>query len=218
MFGFEGIYEVSNLGNVRSVDRDVVRNDGVVQHRSGKMISQRKNDDGYMTVHLSNGSGSKTVATHILVAQAFVDGWFSGAEVNHLDCSRENNLANNLEWVTHAYNVRYAIDRGNHVCTRDLSGANNPNYGKHTLKEKYRENRSLSKAKQGRPGKQNGRARKIRMCSELFSCDFDTIKDCATYMIENRLVRGNSASAISTMISKAAINNRTYRGFMFVFV
>ena len=66
--------------------------------------------------------GNRSVAkVHRLVATLFVDGKKDDYEVNHKDYNRENNNFENLEWVSHADNIRYSINR------RDMSGENNPN-------------------------------------------------------------------------------------------
>ena len=89
--GFEGLYQVSNLGRVRGI--------------KGKILSP-STYQGYKRVNLSDGNGKyKTIAVHRLVAMMFVEGYAEGLEVNHIDENPANNHADNLEWVTHAKNV-----------------------------------------------------------------------------------------------------------------
>lgn len=108
--GYEGIYEVSNFGNIYSLPRDVHHPDGRVQHRNGKMKEFTPDKDGYMIVSLSKDAKNHKVKVHRLVAMMFVDGWFDGAEVDHIDRDRTNNRADNLRWVTHRENVVHIRD------------------------------------------------------------------------------------------------------------
>lgn len=92
--GFEGRYEVSNMGRVRN-------------SLSGKVLKP-STYEGYKRVNLSIDRGKyKTFGVHRLVAFAFVDGYAEGLEVNHIDENPSNNKAANLEWMTHAKNVVY---------------------------------------------------------------------------------------------------------------
>lgn len=209
--GFIGYYEVSNTGVVRSVDRNITKSNGVVQKRSGSVKKQMKDKDGYMVVKLSIGGIDSRVPVHVLVAKAFVDGYFDGAEVNHKDFNRSNNNASNLEWVTRQFNVHYSIDAGRHVCTTDLTGCNNPNYGNHTLRDRYRTDRTLSKEKQGRPGSMNGRARSVELQTGDERIVFGTIKDCAEYMIDNFNIC-IKVESLSVQISKAMRNGALCHG------
>ena len=95
--GYEGLYEVSNTGKVRSLN----------YRMSGKTkeLSQRKNNYGYLTVLLSINGSCKKKTVHRIVADAFVVRTGSYDEVNHIDEDKENNNAENLEWCTHRQNV-----------------------------------------------------------------------------------------------------------------
>lgn len=183
VLGYEGYYEVSNFGNVKSVGRYVTKSDGVVQFRKPKDMSQVKNKDGYLTVHLSKEGKSKRYRVHTLVAQAFVPGYKSGFEVNHIDFKRTNNRFDNLEWVSHKDNVIHTINNGRHYSNKDLTGSNNPNYQNKTLREKYANDKELARIKQSRPGIQNGRATSIKAISDDgVSINFKMIKECADYL------------------------------------
>jgi hypothetical protein len=113
--GYEGLYEVDNLGNVYSLERDVisVRN-GVelVRHVAEKPLRQAKAPNGYMQVSLTNSNGKKkTHHVHRLVAEAFVPNPYGFMCVNHKDETRDNNRADNLEWCTWRYNSNYGTAR-----------------------------------------------------------------------------------------------------------
>lgn len=117
--GWEGLYEVSTEGRVRSLDRIMmVRRHGkrVPQRYVGRVRSLTPNRDGYLRAELSNGDGTRTtVSVHTLVLLAFVGARPDGMEALHRDGDPSNNRPGNLRWGTHAQNVRDAIDHGTHV-------------------------------------------------------------------------------------------------------
>lgn len=185
--GYEGYYQVSNAGEVRSMDRSIVKSNGVVQNRSGRILPQRLKDDGYLTVRLSRESVRREYSVHSLVAHAFVDGYFSGAEVNHKDFDRTNNCFLNLEWITHADNIAYTIREGRHVSQLyDFAGDKNPNYGNRTLSTRYANNPELAIEKQSRKGAKNGRAIPVRMFTATGDTyDFEYLSECGEYLISS---------------------------------
>lgn len=103
--GYEGLYQVSNLGNVRSVDRIVLRN-GIQVPRKGKILNQIKFGD-YLTVHLSKNGIKKHFRIHRLVAEAFLSNPDNLPIVNHKDYNVFNNNVDNLEWCSYKYNNNY---------------------------------------------------------------------------------------------------------------
>jgi hypothetical protein len=121
VIGYEGSYEVSNLGNVRSVDR-------LVSHTSspkgrlmkGKLI--KPNIKKYVDIHLWRKSKYKSTHVHRLVALSFIPNPENKPEVNHMDGNKLNNNVNNLEWVTKKENIEHAIKLG---LKPDQKGANN---------------------------------------------------------------------------------------------
>lgn len=215
---YEGYYEVSNLGRVKSVDRFVLDTLGRLQHRKGKLKAQTLNQDGYLTVKLSKNGVDEKIAVHILVGKAFVDGYFEGAEINHKDFDRTNNVFTNLEWVTHCDNVSYSITHGRHISSiKDYKGENNPNYQNHKLSAKYKNDKELAKIKQGRKGKANGMAKSITMVvPNGEEIKFSYIGECAEYLIQNKISRTQKINAVRTAIKKAINENRLYCGFQFI--
>lgn len=95
--GFEGKYEISNFGQVKSLN----------YAKSGKerLIKPIKNKDGYLIVKLYSDK-CYTKLVHRLVAENFIN--IPKLEVNHLNGNKEDNNINNLEWCTHPENERYS--------------------------------------------------------------------------------------------------------------
>lgn len=111
--GYEGFYQISNTGKVRSLDRELLKSNGVIETRKGQLMSQIKDKDGYMRVALRKIDFRITFGVHRLVAEAFIKNPSNLPEVNHKDEDKENNYVNNLEWCTAIYNINYgtAIER-----------------------------------------------------------------------------------------------------------
>lgn len=111
--GYEGIYEVSSIGRVRSVDRFVEYSDGRRTFTKGKIL--RHNINGkykIRMVHLYDGVKRKAISVHRLVAIAFIANPDNKTDVNHIDGNRENNAVNNLEWTTHLENMQHGFRHG----------------------------------------------------------------------------------------------------------
>lgn len=97
--GYEGRYEISNLGRLMSYAQD---------RNKGKIKLGHLNAHGYLTCVLYDGKGNKeTWSMHRLVATAFIDNPFNLPQVNHKDEDKTNNRVDNLEWCTNDYNVHY---------------------------------------------------------------------------------------------------------------
>lgn len=115
--GYDGLYEVSNFGRVRSVSRV----DSYGRHRKEKVLTPHDNK-GYMQVGLYKNGKMSWHFVHRLVAEAFIGIRPNGYEVNHIDEDKANNCANNLEYVTRTENVRHGT--GNK--RRSTSNINHP--------------------------------------------------------------------------------------------
>lgn len=127
--GYEGMYQVSNLGNVKGLDRYVKQLHGGVQFKKGQPLKQKLNNSGYKIIILTKHHKQKTFTIHRLVAQAFVPNPGNKPEVNHIDCNKINNRADNLEWCDRKYNLSYAERKEKHdravsktICQFDLNG------------------------------------------------------------------------------------------------
>ncbi|MFY0128065.1 NUMOD4 domain-containing protein [Bacillus cytotoxicus] len=112
--GFEGFYQVSNLGKIRSLDRYVPKRNGQKQFFRGKIISTYINNSGYECVDLARGGKKVKNTVHRLVAKHFCKGYREKLDVNHIDADRLNNKAENLEWMSRIENIRDCIKRGTH--------------------------------------------------------------------------------------------------------
>ena len=128
--GYEGLYQVSNFGRVKSLDRYVLRN-GNSLFVKGIVLSQL-NNRGYLAVRLCNSGKYKNYFVHRLVACAFVENLNNYTEVNHIDEDKHNNDFRNLEWCDRKYNVNYGsrADKFSNSMKGKLAGKNNPRYGK----------------------------------------------------------------------------------------
>ena len=110
--GFEGLYQVSNLGRVKSLQSTCNR------WKAGRIRKPVDNRHGYLSINLSRDGRIVKARqyVHRLVAEAFVpnDDPINKTEVNHLNEDRSDNRAENLEWTTHADNCNYG-NRGDNL-------------------------------------------------------------------------------------------------------
>lgn len=109
--GYEGFYEVSNLGRVRSLDRIVIRSDGVKQTIKSKLLKGTHDKDGYLTVGLSKDYKTKQYKVHRLVAETFIPNPDNKPEVDHINTDRTDNTVANLRWCTHEGNCNNALTK-----------------------------------------------------------------------------------------------------------
>lgn len=121
--GFDG-YQVSNYGNVRSIDRVVSAHDGRRKLNLKGRLLKSAIDDGYKKVAFSIGKKLFTKKVHRLVAEHFCEKPMGIREVNHIDGDKLNNHYSNLEWVSRSRNVKHAFELG---LAKGLKGSRNPN-------------------------------------------------------------------------------------------
>jgi hypothetical protein len=111
--GYEGFYEVSNAGQIRSLDMYLTCRSGAKRLQKGRIKPLYKNNRGYITVNLCKDRIAKRKLVHRLVAEAFIDNKENKPQVNHIDGDISNNNASNLEWVTDNENKSHSsIERG----------------------------------------------------------------------------------------------------------
>lgn len=101
--GYEGRYQVSNLGRVRSLPSF----DSLGRNINGKILSPVNESNGYAQVTLCNKAGHRGVSVHRLVAVAFLENPNSFPDINHIDENKKNNRVENLEWCSKSYNINY---------------------------------------------------------------------------------------------------------------
>jgi hypothetical protein len=94
--GYEGVYQISNLGRVKSLRRN-------------KILKTRKTFDNYERVNLSYNALNKTYKIHRLVAQTFIDNTFNKQTVNHINGVKSDNRAINLEWMSFEENYNHYL-------------------------------------------------------------------------------------------------------------
>lgn len=112
---YEGIYQVSNLGNVKSLKKNIT-------------LKQFGDNYGYLQVILYKKYSRKTGKVHRLVGLAFIDNPEGKPQINHKDGNKHNNHVSNLEWMTNKENKKHAMDSGitkMHQNTRDAQKLHN---------------------------------------------------------------------------------------------
>lgn len=149
--GYEGLYQVSNIGKVKSLSRIAIDRRGIPHYVNERILKQTFDKDGYCLVGLHKDGKIKSGKVHRLVASAFVDNPHNLPEVNHKDENKSNNNVDNLEWCTSKYNINYG------TCLDRIA-------------------KTIVETEVNKGGR-NGRARKIICDNTPFNC----IKDCAEF-------------------------------------
>lgn len=104
---YEGLYQASNLGRMRSLDRWVKSKSGSVRFYKGRILKPYTDKDGYLLVGLWKNNKHKTYKVHRLVAETFLPNPDNLPQVNHKDENPLNNNVNNLEWCNSKYNCNF---------------------------------------------------------------------------------------------------------------
>ena len=123
--GYEGLYQVSNLGKIRSFIKCNAH------PNVPRIIKAYKHNSGYLRVDLTRDKNTQQYLLHRLVADAFIPKQESKPCINHIDGNKQNNAADNLEWVTYSENQQHAFS----------TGLKHPKYGKehhnHSIVNQY---------------------------------------------------------------------------------
>ena len=112
VFGWEGLYQVSHLGRVKSLSRSIVYKDGRECTYPSKIIKNQKVSTGYRSVMFYGVNGKKQYYVHRLVAETFIPNPKNLGDVNHKDCCKTNNILINLEWCSRSDNIKHAYKNG----------------------------------------------------------------------------------------------------------
>lgn len=124
--GFESLYEVSNLGNVRTVSRISKATEG---RYKGQEVGLKlfkptiAQNTGYLKITLTKNRIQTTPLVHRLVAEAFLEKITGKDEVNHKNGNKLDNSVSNLEWVSRKENIQHAVKNGFRA---DVNGTKNP--------------------------------------------------------------------------------------------
>lgn len=110
---YEGLYQVSNLGNIKSLDKK----DSLGRKVKGKKMKPIKRKDGYLDITLHKNGKGKHFLLHRLIAEAFIENKNNSNEINHIDENKTNNKVENLEWCNRSYNINYGLANKNRRIT-----------------------------------------------------------------------------------------------------
>ena len=110
--GYEGLYQVSSLGRVKSLPKRIVYKDGREYIYPSKVIKNQKVGTGYRCVTFYGVSGKKQYYVHRLVAETFIPNPDNLKDVNHKDGCKTNNILFNLEWCSRSDNQKHAYKNG----------------------------------------------------------------------------------------------------------
>lgn len=124
--GFEGVYQISNLGRVKSL------------HFNKTLYLRYSNDEcGYKKVNLFIKGIQKTITIHRLVASHFLNNKYNKRTINHLDGNKSNNKVINLEWATYSENIQHAYDNKLKCGSKGINNASSKKVLKYTKGNKF---------------------------------------------------------------------------------
>jgi hypothetical protein len=109
---YEGLYQISNYGRVKSLQRIIYKVDGRIQTFKERILKPATDKNGYQQIGLHKNCKQKTIQIHREVAIAFIPNPENKPEVNHCDGIKNNNNDWNLEWNTSSENNQHAYNTG----------------------------------------------------------------------------------------------------------
>lgn len=122
---YEGLYEISNFGKVKSLSRNIynLKNKKFNRKTKEKILNCVSNKKGYLTIQLYKNGKQKQYFVHRLVAQAFINNFQNKPQINHIDGNKKNNKVDNLEWVSNLENNKHSwligLRTNNTVCHKN---------------------------------------------------------------------------------------------------
>ncbi|MBP3931432.1 MAG: NUMOD4 motif-containing HNH endonuclease [Peptostreptococcaceae bacterium] len=162
--GYEGKYQVSNLGRVKSL------RDSHGKYRE-LIMTGRNEGHGYLKVSLYKNGKSKGIKIHRLVAITFIPNPKNKTDINHINGIKSDNRVENLEWCTKGENLKHAYDIG---LKKKPIGADNPNYGIKFSEERIKK---MTRNRAYHYGENHERAKKV-ICintGEVFNSMIDAV-------------------------------------------
>lgn len=122
---YENLYEISNTGIIKALDRFITDKKGKTKFYPGKILkfdTSKNNVTEYKRVTLSKNGKTSRVFVHRLVAQEFIPNPHNKPFVNHIDNNGSNNHVNNLEWCTHSENMQHSQKQGRQFSNQSKAG------------------------------------------------------------------------------------------------
>lgn len=131
--GYEGLYEISNLGRVRSLDKVTITTNGRRFPFKGRILKNKKRADGYLEIGLTKDKKRKSYRVHRLVAETFIPNPDNKKYVDHINTIKDDNRVENLRWVTASENqyneltmIRKKEYKGEKCYWYGVTGKDNP--------------------------------------------------------------------------------------------
>lgn len=128
--GYEGLYQINELGEIKAFERTSIGGFGAVNFRAEHIMKKNLGRNGYLTVRLSKNNKGRTELVHRLLAKSHIPNPSNKPCVNHKNGIKTDNRIENLEWVTYSENNKHAIDNKLKLYKK---GKLHHNYGKKDL-------------------------------------------------------------------------------------